>query len=566
MQSLSFEFNDSSNDADDINVEYIDDEDKDMDNELLCNLRNWSFEFKIKHNAINALMEILRHTPHSQLKTLPKDARTLLKTPKKTAEIVALSGGSYYHFGLTNTLQILLLHYKSMSLNVSKINLLINIDGLPLFRLSPSSFWPILLSDDILNQVHIVGLFYDQKKPKNANEFLQRFVEELISLVQRGYHSDLFNCDIKVNVKTIICDAPAKSFILNIKGHDYSSCTKYTIVPNNWLRISEDRKQQVNCFYPNYNVKKRLNKAIQSKEMPDLKKEQAGWAMYDVIRIFASADTFERGQEKLRMVENISDVNTEDEEAMKQMRHDRAAAKNYTSDDESSDTEVDSGLLSPLPDPKKFSGSQKLFHSEKPARILATYEHPIISAEDNIEIVTEKEKPKIIQQETNVIVKHKKKELEDKNRQDFINEDNNHSIDEYNKELTTHLNENNGDQSQKVLKEILKKVNRILIEITYIDRRFIRLENKVDYIINKEININTVEEAFAFDIISSMDELKLFEENLKSEEFFGKMKGFLKLKGGTNLQEMIKNIFKTLIEDEILMLYSWKGARQKNSF
>ena len=55
--------------------------------------------------------------------------------------------------------------------------------------------------------------------------------------------------------------------------------------------MSEDQKQQV-CFYPNYNVKKRLNKAIQNKEMPDLKNVQAGWAMYDVLRIFASAGTY----------------------------------------------------------------------------------------------------------------------------------------------------------------------------------------------------------------------------------------------------------------------------------
>lgn len=40
----------------------------------------------------------------------------------------------------------------------------------------------------------------------------------------------------------------------------------------------------------------------------------------------------------------------------------------------------------------------------------------------------------------------------------------------------------------------------------------------------------------------------------------------MKLKSGTNLQDIIKNIFKTLIKDEILMLYSWKGARGKNAF
>lgn len=74
-----------------------------------------------------------------------------------------------------------------------------------------------------------------------------------------------------------------------------------------------------------------------------------------------------------------------------------------------------------------------------------------------------------------------------------------------------------------MLKEILKKVNRILVEVTYIDKRLNRLENKADHITNKEININNVEEDFAFNTISSMDELQQLEENLKNEEFFVKM-------------------------------------------
>ncbi|KYN50247.1 hypothetical protein ALC62_06180 [Cyphomyrmex costatus] len=176
-------------------------------------------------------MKILRHASNAQLKTLPKDVRTLLKTPKKTTNIIALSGGSYYHFGLSNILESLLLDYKNISVKVSEIYLLFNIDGLPLSKSSASScFWPILVSDDILNQVHIVGLFYGKKKPNKSNEFLQQFVEELIPLIQKGFHSNLLDCDIKVNVKAIICDAPAKAFILNVKGHNgYSSCTKCTI-------------------------------------------------------------------------------------------------------------------------------------------------------------------------------------------------------------------------------------------------------------------------------------------------------------------------------------------------
>lgn len=72
-----------------------------------------------------------------------------------------------------------------------------------------------------------------------------------------------------------------------------------------------------------------------------------------------------------------------------------------------------------------------------------------------------------------------------------------------------------------MLKEILRKVNRILVEVAYIDRRLSRIENKADHVTNKENNIN--EEAFIFDTISTVDELQLFEDNLKSEEFFVKM-------------------------------------------
>jgi len=74
-----------------------------------------------------------------------------------------------------------------------------------------------------------------------------------------------------------------------------------------------------------------------------------------------------------------------------------------------------------------------------------------------------------------------------------------------------------------VLKEILKKVNHILVEMTYIERKLSILENKADYITNKEININTIKEAFAFDNIFSMEEVGLFEQNLKNEKFFVKM-------------------------------------------
>lgn len=96
---------------------------------------------------------------------------------------------------------------------------------------------------------------------------------------------------------------------------------------------------------------------------------------------------------------------------MRQTWHDRTAAKNIMSDEDFFDTEVYPNILSPLQDPGKFSGSQ--FYSKKPAQILATYEHPIISPKkDKIKIVrADKKKQTIIQQDTGVIAKHKKKNI-----------------------------------------------------------------------------------------------------------------------------------------------------------
>lgn len=160
------------------------------------------------------------------------------------------------------------------------------------------------------------------------------------------------------------------------------------------------------------------------------------------------SDIFERGQEKLKMAENLSDINTEDEESMRQTWHDRTAAKNITSDEDFFDTEVYPNILSPLPDTGKFSGSQ--LYSKKPARILATYEHSIISPKkDKMKIVrADKKKQTIIQQDTGVIAKHKKKTLEDTNEEGCSN-DNVNSSNEYNKEFTTHVNKNNKNLFQK---------------------------------------------------------------------------------------------------------------------
>lgn len=77
-------------------------------------------------------------------------------------------------------------------------------------------------------KVFLIGCYFGKTKPADANKFLQQFVKDINILINNGitYNKRTFS----VFIHSIICDAPAKSFITRTKGHTgYFSCTKCTI-------------------------------------------------------------------------------------------------------------------------------------------------------------------------------------------------------------------------------------------------------------------------------------------------------------------------------------------------
>lgn len=112
--------------------------------------------------------------------------------------------------------------------NENAIDLLINIDGLPLGKSSNTSLWLILCSNTKDNAVYLIGAYFGREKPQDSNIFLQRLVNDLIRLINQGFRKD--DKIIKISLFGLICDAPAKSFVLYIKDHNgFYSCTKCTI-------------------------------------------------------------------------------------------------------------------------------------------------------------------------------------------------------------------------------------------------------------------------------------------------------------------------------------------------
>ena len=124
-------------------------------------LEVWAVQNCITHNALRDLLCLL----HKLHPNLPKDPRTLFSLSYEFT-----IDNQYYHFGIASTLS----HQFQLKL-YSKINLQLNIDGLPLFKSSGiSNLWPIiaLIEENHKFEMHIqpfvIGVYAGDRKPSSA--------------------------------------------------------------------------------------------------------------------------------------------------------------------------------------------------------------------------------------------------------------------------------------------------------------------------------------------------------------------------------------------------------------
>lgn len=100
-------------------------------------IKLWSVKHCITKGALNDLLSILIIFGFN---FLPKDSRTLLKTPT-TVDIRNLSDGALWYHGIQKSLQFIF--HKIRYSVVDTIHLDFNFDGVALFNSSNKSFWPI---------------------------------------------------------------------------------------------------------------------------------------------------------------------------------------------------------------------------------------------------------------------------------------------------------------------------------------------------------------------------------------------------------------------------------------
>ncbi|XP_065215752.1 uncharacterized protein LOC135842292 isoform X2 [Planococcus citri] len=234
--------------------------------ELKFQLLKWGHENKITRECGNQILKIVKQIQFSDvLEKLPTDFRTVMAVPlnKETSPtIISKCGGQYIYFGIENFLNTVggQPYFDPTS---SALKLSINVDGLPISKSSTKQFWPILGSFGQC-KVFIIALFLGTSKPDNANDFLNDFVAETNTLIKNGVNikGKLYEFDLE----KVIADAPAKSFVFNLKSHvGYNSCVKCTVV---------GKRKHHRIFFPEKGEPRDKNHFIKNQNEVDLSDEE----------------------------------------------------------------------------------------------------------------------------------------------------------------------------------------------------------------------------------------------------------------------------------------------------
>lgn len=192
------------------------------DEEESCSVAEDLRRFALETNQSQAAMQVLFKKMRKHHPSLPADPRTLLKTSTNIPILLRdVPPGNYIHFGLVKGLE-----YVLPFLNNNRLEIILNIDGLYLFKSAVLNFWPILAAvDGVPNSVFVVGLYFGPSKPDSVSSYFLDFMEEVKSLDLNNVvlHNKLY----AVSFLYCCCDLPAKSFVKLIQSHTgYYSCDR----------------------------------------------------------------------------------------------------------------------------------------------------------------------------------------------------------------------------------------------------------------------------------------------------------------------------------------------------
>lgn len=81
----------------------------------------------------------------------------------------------------------------------------------------------------VLKMLFIISLYLGNSKPSSLHEFPDDFLSEFEEIIRQGV--SLEDKTFQVELRAFICDAPARAFLKQVKGHTgYFSCERCVIL------------------------------------------------------------------------------------------------------------------------------------------------------------------------------------------------------------------------------------------------------------------------------------------------------------------------------------------------
>lgn len=229
------------------------------DDDITEELRHWAVESNIHQIHLDKLLKILRK---KLIPSLPKSSKTFLKSNSGTYCITEMEDadmidtcGQFVYFGIEKGLQRCI----NPEIHEGLIELIFNVDGLPVSESSGKSFWPILCKAHHIPDIYSpfpVAIYFGMSKPKHVDAYLRQFVQEINDLNKNGVVISGKRYEVKL--KCFVADTPARAFLKCCKCHGgYSACERCVVHGK-----SEKTGKGQTVVYPGVNHEQRTNETF----------------------------------------------------------------------------------------------------------------------------------------------------------------------------------------------------------------------------------------------------------------------------------------------------------------
>jgi len=172
----------------------------------------------LTNKCISELLNKLRSEEHINL---PRRAESLFGTchARPTQIMMTKRGNEGIYIEIEDALKK---RINENNYKEEKIHILVNIDGVPLFR-SSRQFLPILIQIFNINYhsdpaIVAIAIYSGDSKPALVGEFLNDFIQEAIVLTTNGII--ISSSRYEFEISAFVCDTPARSYIKCCKDHN----------------------------------------------------------------------------------------------------------------------------------------------------------------------------------------------------------------------------------------------------------------------------------------------------------------------------------------------------------